>query len=206
VSRRVLVLVAAAGAAVVLTGAAVMVAAADDEPSQDGAWPANVQLFQPDERDPLPGFAGENVRAGEPDVDLAQFEGRPVVVNVWASWCGPCRAEQRGLQRASEELAADGVGFVGVNVRDDRAAATTYLDEFAVTYPSIYDRSSSFVQALGDHAPLAPPYTLVIDAQGRIAARILGVLPGGPEPAAQAAELAAIVDEATVEAPTGQGA
>jgi len=196
-SRRALAAVAAGGvAAALVIGAAVLVAAADDAPAETG-FPASVHLVPEAERPPVPDFAGEDVRSGEPGVDLADFAGRPFVVNVWASWCGPCRAEQRGLERASQELAADGVRFVGVNVRDDRAAATAYLDEFEVTYPSVYDRESRFVQALGDFAPPAPPYTLVIDAEGRIAARILGVLPGGSDPAAQAAELVAVIDAAT---------
>lgn len=195
-SRRLLATLAAAGALLVLSGAAVLVLGGDDTPAAAEQSVA-VQIFPESERDPLPAFAGENVLAGEPDVDLAQFAGNPLVVNVWASWCGPCRAEQRGLEQASQMLAADGVGFAGVNIRDDRAAATAYLKEFGVSYPSVYDRESRFVQALGDHAPLAPPYTLVVDAEGRIAARILGVLPGGGDPQAQAAELAATVAQAT---------
>jgi thiol-disulfide isomerase/thioredoxin len=198
-SRRLLATLAAAGALLLAAGAAVLVAGRGEEAPAATEQTAAVRVFPPGERDPLPAFAGEDVRAGQPRVDLAAFRGAPLVVNVWASWCGPCRAEQRGLERASRELAGR-VGFVGVNVRDDRAAATAYLDEFGVTYPSVYDRESRFVQALGDHAPLAPPYTLVVDAQGRIAARILGVLPGGSDPAAQAAELAAVVAEATGQA------
>jgi thiol-disulfide isomerase/thioredoxin len=119
------------------------------------------------------------------------------VLNFWASWCGPCRAEQRALARASQELAPAGVRFVGVNVRDDRAAAAAYLSEFAVGYPSLYDRPGDFVQALGVDAPPAPPTTLVVDADGRIAARVLGVLPGGAHPAAQVAGLARLVEAAT---------
>jgi thiol-disulfide isomerase/thioredoxin len=192
---------AALGLALVAVLAVVAVVAAlawpgDAEPARSGDWPPNVELVPPEKRGTLPAWRGEDVVAARGQVDLAALRGRPLVLNFWASWCGPCRAEQRGLERASRELAPAGVGFVGVNVRDDRAAAAAYLAEFAVSYPSLYDRPGDFVQALGADAPPAPPTTLVVDAEGRIAARVLGVLPG-EDPAAQAATLARLVRAAT---------
>jgi thiol-disulfide isomerase/thioredoxin len=120
------------------------------------------------------------------------------VLNFWASWCGPCRAEQEGLELASERLAARGVRLVGVNVRDDRGAATSYLEEFHVSYPSVFDRPAVLAARLGRLAPDFPPYTLVVDGDGRVAARVFGVLPGG-RPEAQAAFLANLVEQAAGE-------
>jgi thiol-disulfide isomerase/thioredoxin len=146
------------------------------------------------QRQPLPAFTGRTLDNQE--IDLASLRGRPLVLNFWASWCGPCRAEQEGLELASGRLAGRGVHVVGVNVRDDRGAAASYLEEFRVGYPSLFDRPAVLAARLGAFAPDYPPYTLVVDADGRVAARIFGVLPGG-SPAAQAGFLADVVEQAT---------
>ena len=146
------------------------------------------------ERPPLPAFSGRTLDGKE--LDLASLRGRPLVLNFWASWCGPCRAEQRGLELASRTLAGRDVRVVGVNIRDDQGAARSYLQEFGVGYPSLFDRPAVLPARLGDLGPQAPPYTLVVDADGRVAARVFGALPGG-EPARQAALLGDLVERVT---------
>jgi thiol-disulfide isomerase/thioredoxin len=188
--RTISILVAAAIGIALAAAVAIVVAGGGGGEAQGGV----VQIIPPAERAALPDLAGADVREGQPDIRLGATGG-PTVINVWASWCPPCRTEQRGLELASKQLAAQGVRFVGINVRDDRAAAGAYLDEFGVTYPSVYDRDGRVVQALGREAPQWPPWTLIVDAQGRVAARITGSLPGS-QPDAQAAELTRIVTEA----------
>ena len=155
---------------------------------------SSVAVVPADQRKPLPAFAGTTL--DDRKIDLASLRGRPLVLNFWASWCGPCRAEQKGLELASRTLAERDVRMVGVNIRDDPGAATSYLEEFKVGYPSLFDRPALLSARLGTLGPQAPPYTLVVDAQGRVAARVFGALPGGA-PERQAALLTDLVERVT---------
>jgi thiol-disulfide isomerase/thioredoxin len=137
----------------------------------------NVTLVAPGDRVTLPRLAGETLDGGR--LDLVSLRGHVLVLNFWASWCGPCRSEQAGLQQAARDLAGEGVRFVGIDVRDQRAAALAYVQEFKSTYPSLYDPSAELVARLRGQGPAFPPATLVIDEQGRIGARIDGALGGG---------------------------
>jgi thiol-disulfide isomerase/thioredoxin len=153
-----------------------------------------VAVVPGDQRRPLPAFAGRTL--DDQQIDLASLRGRPLVLNFWASWCGPCRAEQEGLELAAKTLAGRDVRMVGVNIRDDEGAASSYLREFDVGYPSLFDRPAVLSARLGALGPQAPPYTLVVDAEGRVAARVFGALPGD-RPEQQAALLTDLVDRVT---------
>jgi thiol-disulfide isomerase/thioredoxin len=146
------------------------------------------------DRRPLPAFSAATLDGAR--IDLASLRGRPLVLNFWASWCGPCRAEQAGLELAAKDLAGQDVRVVGVNIRDDQGAARSYLKEFGVGYPSLFDRPAVLPARLGDLGPQAPPYTLVVGADGRVAARVFGALPGS-EPRRQAALLTDLVERVT---------
>ena len=95
--------------------------------------------------------------------ELKALRGTPVVVNKWASWCGPCRAEFPIFQRLSTELGRR-VAFVGLNARDGRAPASEFLADFPVPYPSFEDPEERIAREVG--APANYPITLFYDARG----------------------------------------
>ena len=109
--------------------------------------------------------------------DSVQYAGKVIVINVWASWCAPCRAEAPSLERVARDLADNGVQFVGLNVRDSPTTAQGFVDTFDISYPNVVDRDGRLQLLFGDSLPpQAIPSTLVVDQQGRVAARGLGKL------------------------------
>jgi len=110
------------------------------------------------------------------EFDSGDLAGAVVVYNVWGSWCAPCRTEAATLKRVSEETAELGVRFVGINVRDNDAAARAFEDTYGISYPSINTATSSdALLAFGPSLPpSAVPSTMIVDTEGRLAARIIG--------------------------------
>ena len=108
----------------------------------------------------------------------ADYSGQVMVVNFWYAGCPPCRLEAPDLEALHQEFLDDSVVFVGVNIIDQASTALAFAEEFGVTYPSIIDTNGGSVRLAfaGQVAPNAVPTTLVMDQQGRIAARISGLL------------------------------
>jgi thiol-disulfide isomerase/thioredoxin len=103
---------------------------------------------------------------------LAELTGDgTAVVNLWGSWCGPCRSEAPELVAAEATLAPRGVRFAGIDVRDDKASATQFERRFGITWPSAFDADSSLSAQL-TNAP-SPPVTLIV-SDGRIRREIIG--------------------------------
>ena len=98
--------------------------------------------------------------------------GQVIVLNVWASWCSPCRAEAPLLEDFATKLAGK-VQFLGINTRDNVTAANGFVNRFKITYPTIAD-DALLAQFRGSLLPNAIPSTLIIDAKGRVAVRISG--------------------------------
>jgi thiol-disulfide isomerase/thioredoxin len=119
-----------------------------------------------------PDIGGQSLAGSR--LDLGDFSGRVTVVNFWASWCAPCRAETPGLVTLAGQ--DHDVAFVGVNEKDSVSAAKAFARDYKVTYPSIVDK----IGTLAARWPIPPglPSTFVLDRQGRLAARFTGgVLP-----------------------------
>lgn len=104
---------------------------------------------------------------------LADLRGRPVIVNFWASWCGPCVEEFPLLQRALDEHRAEGLAIVGIVFDDRSEAARAFLERMRTGWPAAMDPNAAVAAAYGVSAP---PASFFIDRQGRVAGRQLGQL------------------------------
>ena len=102
-----------------------------------------------------------------PAINPARLAGRPMVVNLWATWCEPCRQEMPMLQAAQKRYGAR-VQFVGVNTKDRPDWAAEFLEEVKVTYPEVVDFDG---QLLASVRSLGLPVTLVLDSQGQLVSR-----------------------------------
>ncbi len=133
-----------------------------------------ITTLEPAERKKPGPVEGETID-GKP-ISLADYAGKTVVVNVWGSWCAPCRAEAPMLSAAARDLAKNNVAFLGINSRDlNQAAARAFVRTYDVPYPSIYDQQGRTLLAFqGTLPPNAIPSTVIIDPQGRVAASVLG--------------------------------
>jgi thiol-disulfide isomerase/thioredoxin len=132
-----------------------------------------VTLLAPADRNPAPDLEGTTLDGAS--LALDDYSGQVVVINVWASWCPPCRSEASDLVAAARSLAAENVQFVGIDTRDTDANARSFVRDAGVTYPSIVDPHGQTLLGFDPSlAAVALPSTLVLDAQHRVAARVLG--------------------------------
>ncbi|MBV8342644.1 MAG: TlpA family protein disulfide reductase [Gammaproteobacteria bacterium] len=132
----------------------------------------------------LPALAGEvngpapqftlASRAGQ-DVSLAQYKGQVVMLNFWASWCGPCRQEMPLLESIYKKYSKMGFTLLGVNVEPDAQAANEWLKQTPVSFPILYDKDSK-VSKLYDVAGM--PSTVIIDRSGKLRVLHRGYKPG----------------------------
>ena len=126
-----------------------------------------VTIIEKSEREVAPPITGPLLDGGS----YIQDQGRVQLMNVWASWCSPCRAEAPALQELS--VAHPEVQFVGVLTRDNLVAARAFVERFGLTYPTITD-DALLADFTGQLSVNAIPTTLLIDQEGKVAARISG--------------------------------
>ncbi len=126
-----------------------------------------VTTINEDARQVAPVITGPLLGGGE----FLGKSGKVQVMNVWASWCSPCRAEAPALQDLSE--AHPEAQFVGVLTRDNLVSAKAFVERFEITYPTITD-DAILARFTGQLSVNAIPTTLLIDKKGRVAARISG--------------------------------
>jgi peroxiredoxin len=167
--RRGMVLLALLGASVALIAYTAL-----RQLEAGGATPFSIADYQAEAREdrrPAPQFREPALGGGT--IDWRDYAGKVVVVNFWASWCGPCRREAPALQGLWEEYRARGVRFLGVNFNDDPAAARAYEEEFGITYPSVSDPTGKVAHLF---QMLALPTTYVVGRDGWIAYHFTGII------------------------------
>lgn len=137
------------------------------------------QIFYdpPESRGTIGALAGPDLMIDGKTTALADYPDKVVVLNLWGSWCGPCRAEASQLEKVFAATRHSGVQFIGIDVRDQKQAARDFVIDFKVSYPSIWDPEMRTVIALGGHYPTSViPSTLVLDRKHRVAAVFLQAL------------------------------
>lgn len=130
--------------------------------------------YKPGERTVTPTVEGTTLE-GE-SLDVADWRGDVVVINVWGSWCAPCREEAPHLARLAEETEPLGVRFLGIDIRDNKSAAISFERTYGITYPSIYAPDSRTLLGFDNLTARAVPTTYVLDKRGRVAALSIGPL------------------------------
>jgi thiol-disulfide isomerase/thioredoxin len=134
----------------------------------------NLTRIAPQERQVLPEISGPALGTKQL-LTSRGYPGKVVVINVWGSWCAPCRSEAPQLEAASRQT-ADTAQFLGITSKDyDPAQAIAFTRAFSINYPSIFDPTGkvllNFAEVL---PPSAIPSTMIVDSEGRLAARVLG--------------------------------
>jgi thiol-disulfide isomerase/thioredoxin len=133
-------------------------------------------VYDPPESRSRPGkISGPELIDPSKTISLDDDAGKVVVINVWGQWCGPCRSEITELQKVYDATQAQGVAFLGIDVRDNnRDAAVDFIVDRKVTFPSIYDPAMRTMIAFGGRYPTTViPSTVVLDRQHRVAAVFL---------------------------------
>lgn len=153
----------------------------------------------PQTRGTIRELAGEDLLEPGKQITLSGYSGKVVVLNIWGSWCGPCRAEMPELQRVHDQTRDSGVQVLGIDVRDEvRTAPQDFVRNLNITFPSIYDPPGRSLLALAGYPRSVVPSTIVLDRQHRVAAVFLT--------AVRDTDLLPIVGRIAAEAPLAGGA
>lgn len=151
-------------------------------PSTEGFVSSNrmITIVPVAEREPAPELTGIDLNGKSLSSADLRGDNRVLVVNVWGSWCAPCRREAPVLADASRHYAKRGVVFLGLLSRDKPATATAFVRRFDVSYPSLQDPGGRLQLRFADSLPSQGiPTTWIIDRDGRVAARLLAEVTKG---------------------------
>ncbi|AEN10611.1 MULTISPECIES: TlpA disulfide reductase family protein [unclassified Streptomyces] len=171
-------------AATAVAGALTLSACSDDGVKSGGGGNTNfvtassgISTVAKGDRTAAPKLDGTTL--DDKQLDVADYKGKVVVLNVWGSWCGPCRLEAKYFAKVAKETEGQDVQFVGINTRDtQKSLAVSFEQDYGVTYPSLYDPTGKLILRFpkGTLNLQTIPSTVVIDRDGKIAARKLGAL------------------------------
>ena len=121
------------------------------------------------DRPPAPDFVLMDMDGNQHQ--LSNYLGRVVIVNFWATWCPPCRAEMPSMQRAWEQLEKEGILMLGINVGEDEDTIFQFTANYPVAFPLLLDQDS---KVINQWPVRGVPTTFVVDPKGRIAYRAIG--------------------------------
>jgi thiol-disulfide isomerase/thioredoxin len=138
-----------------------------------GAGPG-ITLYPEGQRAEVPDLTGKTLSGTT--FSLSALRGHVDVLNVWASWCEPCRTESPVLASAARATAGDGVRFVGLDEQDRADAAREFAASAGTTYPHVIDDNGTLLGSLRIVPSSGIPSTLVLDGSGRVAARVIGAV------------------------------
>lgn len=170
----------------------------DQQPGESWAHSVGLTQWAPGKRPTAPAVVA-TTQDGQ-SLALAGLRGHVVVLNVWGSWCAPCRDEAPDLAAVALQTRGSGVRFVGLDVRDSPTAARAFEQRYGITYPSWDDRDAKLLAQFSGIVPIdAVPSTLVLDQNGALAARIIGRI----RPDALRAVIAALTKTDPANAQTG---
>jgi peroxiredoxin len=138
-------------------------------------------VIPPAQRKPIGRYSAKLLDGGT--YSFAQARGKAVVVNFWASWCGPCATETPQFEKIYRQYKTRQVTFLGVDFKDDRGAARSFVHDNKITYPIVFDQDGQSAIQLGNIGIQGLPYTLVLDRRHRVAGIYSGpMLPADLEP------------------------
>ncbi len=102
---------------------------------------------------------------------LSEYKGKPLLINVWASWCGPCRAEMDSLERLAIRYNGKKFNMIGISTDDDSSAAAAFIKQSGVTFDNFHDRKLLLENMLGANTI---PLTILVDEKGRVLTKVRG--------------------------------
>jgi thiol-disulfide isomerase/thioredoxin len=137
-----------------------------------GATPVGKVIASGD-RTTAANFSGDLLGGGK--TSLAKSAGKVVVLNFWASWCGPCQAETPQFDLLYRRIHTKGVDFLGIDTKDIKSHAVSFVEDKDITYPIVFDETGETALALGN-IPASLPFTVLLDKQGKVAAVYLARL------------------------------
>lgn len=159
-----------------LAGLALLATCGSEPPdTSPGRSPGTIPADNATETPLLPKFA-DALPTMDPDTFrrlLEQLRGTPVVINVWGSWCPPCREEMPRLVAAHHEI-GDRVQFLGIDIQDSRMEARAFMDEFGMTFPSVFDVPDAIKTSLGR---FGQPVTIFYRRDGSLSFAWAGPIP-----------------------------
>jgi thiol-disulfide isomerase/thioredoxin len=171
-AKRRTVVTTAAAVFVLLVGALVVTVFTHGN-SSSASDDGNMVAYPAGQRPAAPEFTATSL-TGAP-INFASYRGKVVVLNIWGSWCPPCRGEAQTLKYLDEQYGPQGVAFLGDDIQDTPVDALGFLRTHGITYPSVNDASGAVEQRLAIAVPInGTPTTLVIDKTGHIAGLIDG--------------------------------